>query len=70
MPDNLVDLDGFRALRALIKTVESFTATDPSTVAANVPARNRASTARHLRDLGTYFARIAWQLEPHGGKDQ
>lgn len=43
-----------------------FANTDAPTVAATVPSRRRAATARRLRKLGTYLGGIAWSLERNG----
>jgi hypothetical protein len=48
----------------LIEALE--TNADAPTVAATVPSRRRAATARRLRKLGTYLGGIAWSLERNG----
>lgn len=43
--------------------IDSLTSSDASYLAATVPMRRRAATAKRLRKLGTYLGRIAWTLE-------
>lgn len=43
--------------------IDSLTSSDASYLAATVPLRRRAATAKRLRKLGTYLGRIAWTLE-------
>ncbi len=51
------------ALKSVLDSMERFAATDAASVIAAIPDRRRAATARKLRKLGTYLARIAWTLE-------
>lgn len=50
---------------ALVSVMESIEALsiDASAMAATVPSRRRATTAKRLRKLGTYLGRVAWSLE-------
>jgi hypothetical protein len=47
----------------LMDSLDSFLSSDAPTIAAAVPPRRRAATARRLRKLGTGLGRIAWSLE-------
>lgn len=47
----------------LMEQIEALASSDAAYVAATVPARRRATTAKRLRKLGTYLGRIAWTLE-------
>jgi hypothetical protein len=50
-------------LARLMDQIEALTSSDATYVAATVPSRRRAATAKRLRKLGTYLGRIAWTLE-------
>lgn len=50
-------------LAGLMETIESTLSRDAAELAAAVPNRRRAATARRLRKLGTGLGRIAWTLE-------
>ncbi len=50
-------------LASLMDSLEAFLSSDASTIAAAVPPRRQAATARRLRKLGTGLGRIAWSLE-------
>lgn len=58
------------ALTGLMESLALLTANDAARVAATVPPRRRAATARRLRDLGRYLGRIAWTLEGNGGDSE
>lgn len=58
------------ALTGLMESLALLTAHDAARVAATVPPRRRAATARRLRDLGRYLGRIAWTLEGTGGESE
>jgi hypothetical protein len=58
------------ALTGLMESLALLTAHDAARVAATVPPRRRAATARRLRDLGRYLGRIAWTLEGNGGQSE
>lgn len=60
------DESTWNALLGLMDALAAMTQSDAARVAATVPPRRRAATARRLRDLGRYLGRIAWTLE---GKD-
>ncbi len=51
------------ALLQVMGALAAFTANDVARVAATVPDRRRAATARKLRKLGRYLGGIAWTLE-------
>jgi len=51
------------ALMATIDAISGLAGHDAASVAATVPERRRAATAKRLRKLGTYLGRIAWTLE-------
>jgi hypothetical protein len=51
------------SLMAVIDAIEGLTGRDAADIAATVPQRRRAATAKRLRRLGTYLGRIAWTLE-------
>jgi len=54
-------------LTRITDLIESLSANaDAPTVAATVPTRRQAATARRLRKLGTYLGGIAWSLERNG----
>jgi hypothetical protein len=53
-------------LTHVMEQIEALTSSDASYVAATVPSRRRAATAKRLRKLGTYLGRIAWSLETNG----
>lgn len=55
-------------LSALMESIEGVLSTDAPAIAAAVPPRRRAATARRLRKLGTGLGRIAWILE--GSEEQ
>ena len=55
-------------LARVMDQIEALSSSDASYIAATVPARRRATTAKRLRKLGTYLGRIAWTLE--GNEDQ
>lgn len=46
-----------------IRDLRTFAATDPRRIAATVPERNRQSTAKRLRSVGTFLGSIALELE-------
>lgn len=50
-------------LAGLMESIESTLSRDPAELAAAVPLRRRAATAKKLRKLGTRLGRIAWTLE-------
>lgn len=50
-------------LAGLMDSLEAFLSSDAPDIAAAVPPRRRAATARRLRKLGTGLGRIAWSLE-------
>lgn len=50
-------------LAGLMESLEGLLARDVSDLAAAVPLRRRAASARRLRKLGTGLGRIAWKLE-------
>lgn len=50
-------------LAKVMDTLDTFLSSDASDIAAAVPPRRRAATARRLRKLGTGLGRIAWSLE-------
>lgn len=60
------DTSDWTALQGLMEALAVFTANDAARIAATVPQRNRAATARRLRKLGSYLGRIAWTLEGEG----
>lgn len=49
--------------KSLISELRKFASADPRRIAASVPGRNRASTARQLRTVGTFLGSIALELE-------
>lgn len=51
------------ALMSVIDAIEGLAGRDAVSIAATVPTRRRAATAKRLRKLGTYLGRIAWTLE-------
>lgn len=55
--------DRWSALDGLVKSLRGLKAAPATEVAAAVPERRRAGTARTLRDLGTYLGSIALVLE-------
>lgn len=55
--------DEWRELISVMDAIEQFATNDAAQVAANVPRRRIATTAKRLRKLGTYLGRIAWLLE-------
>lgn len=58
-----IDAAAWSALGGVIDAIESLAGSDAAYVAAAVPERRRAATAKRLRKLGTYLGRIAWTLE-------
>lgn len=50
-------------LAGLMESIESLLSRDAADLAAAVPPRRRATTAKKLRKLGTGLGRIAWTLE-------
>jgi hypothetical protein len=50
-------------LAGLMESIESLLYRDAADLAAAVPDRRRATTAKRLRKLGTGLGRIAWTLE-------
>lgn len=50
-------------LMTVIDAIEGLAGRDAVSIAATVPTRRRAATAKRLRKLGTYLGRIAWTLE-------
>lgn len=56
------------SLMAVIDSIEGLAGREATDIAATVPARRRAATAKRLRKLGTYLGRIAWTLE--GNEEQ
>lgn len=50
-------------LTCVLEDIEQLLITDAPAIAAAVPDRRKASTARRLRTLGTGLGRIAWTLE-------
>lgn len=57
------------ALSDLMDRIESLSKSDAAYIAAVVPERRRAATAKRLRKLGTYLGRIAWTLEGNEGTE-
>ena len=53
-------------LVASMDAIEAMSLRDAPLIAATVPLRRRAATARRLRVLGTYLGSIAWSLERMG----
>lgn len=51
------------SLMAVVDAIEGLAGREATDIAATVPARRRAATAKRLRKLGTYLGRIAWTLE-------
>lgn len=49
-----------------MEVIELLSSSDASSLAAAVPHRRRAATAKRLRKLGTFLGRIAWSLESEG----
>jgi hypothetical protein len=62
-----IDPEMWRTLKGVIDALAAFAANDAARIAATVPDRRRAATARRLRQLGTYLGRIAWLLEGQEG---
>lgn len=54
------------ALVGVMDAIEALSVSDAPIVAATVPDRRRAASAKRLRKLGTYLGRIAWSLESEG----
>lgn len=50
-------------LAGLMESLGSLLSRDATQIAAAVPSRRRATTAKRLRKLGTGLGRIAWSLE-------
>jgi hypothetical protein len=63
-----IDDDLWDSLMAVVDAIEGLAGRDATDIAATVPARRRAATAKRLRKLGTYLGRIAWTLE--GNEEQ
>ena len=57
------------SLMAVIDAIEGLAGRDATDIAATVPQRRRAATAKRLRKLGTYLGRIAWTLEGSEGSE-
>lgn len=55
--------DGWSALLAVMNAIEALARTDAASIAATVPDRRRAATARRLRNLDIALGRIAIALE-------
>lgn len=51
------------ALTSVMDAIEALSESDAPSIAATVPDRRRAATAKKLRKLGTFLGRIAWTLE-------
>lgn len=47
----------------VMDSIDALSSSDAAYLAATVPNRRRATTAKRLRKLGTYLGRIAWVLE-------
>lgn len=47
----------------VMDSIDALSSSDAAYLAATVPDRRRAATAKRLRKLGTYLGRIAWALE-------
>ena len=58
--------DEWHELVRVMEQIDALTSSDASYLAATVPSRRRAATAKKLRKLGTYLGRIAWSLESEG----
>jgi hypothetical protein len=54
------------ALVGVMDAIDALSVSDAPSVAATVPDRRRAASAKRLRKLGTYLGRIAWSLESEG----
>lgn len=61
--DAPIDPAAWNALLAVLDGIEQLSTTDAAYLAATVPNRRRAATAKRLRKLGTYLGGIAWALE-------
>lgn len=64
-----VDIIPWTSLVAVLDEIEGLSSTDASVIAATIPPRRRAATAKRLRKLGTYLGRIAWLIETKEIKD-
>jgi hypothetical protein len=64
--DDPADPEAWRALVQVMDSIEALFSSDAAYLAATVPVRRRATTARKLRKLGTELGRIAWSLEGQG----
>lgn len=70
-PKKETHIDGalWDSLMAVIDAIEELAGRDATDIAATVPSRRRAATAKRLRKLGTYLGRIAWTLEGQGADE-
>lgn len=66
-PSEVVDTHLWDTLVGVMDAIEALSFSDAPSVAATIPVRRRAATAKKLRRLGTYLGRIAWTLE---GKEE
>lgn len=62
-PESASTDDRWRALDGIARSIRDMKAAPAREVAAAVPERRRAGTARTLRELGTYLGSIALALE-------
>lgn len=68
-PIETPDPEVWTALAGVMDAIEALSDSDAAFVAATVPNRRRAATAKRLRKLGTYLGRIAWTLEGEGAPE-
>jgi hypothetical protein len=61
--DTPIDSEAWSALLGVVDAIDALSSRDAAYVAATVPHRRRAATAKRLRKLGNYIGSIAWSLE-------
>lgn len=61
--DAPIDPAAWTALLRVLDSIDALAECDAAYIAATVPNRRRAATAKRVRKLGTYLGSIAWSLE-------
>lgn len=64
-----IDDRHWRSLASVLDAIEALAVVDAPDIAATIPHRRRAATARRIRKLGTFLGGIAWTLEGEESAD-
>lgn len=64
-----IDDRHWRSLASVLDAIEALAVVDAPDIAATIPHRRRAATARRIRKLGTFLGGIAWTIEGEESAD-